>query len=389
VSDNRVIVAGAGLAGLAAATALRHAGVPCTVFERVPEMGPVGAIIGVTHRAAAELERAGRGDLVERTCIPVQGIEYYSWKGKKLTRMPIAEASEATGTRTFITMRADIQLGLYEALEPGVVQVGSEVSGYSEDDGGVTVSLADGRQERGMALLGADGIHSVVRKKLRGDEPTYTGYMAWRGVVEQDPLPIEPGVANQLLGRGRTCGAFGLSRNRLYWFVTALMEPHGSDSQAGRKADVLKAFAGGPEFIRQAIEATPESAILRSDVFYWPPVESWGSGRVTILGDSAHATSPATGEGGSHAILDGAGVANALAAVADRLDDPSAVSSALREYEREAIARTSAGVQRAVGMGARLHASNPVQCLVRDMVFRLTPQRTWLQRAKFYLSPEA
>ncbi|HEY7961476.1 MAG TPA: FAD-dependent monooxygenase [Solirubrobacteraceae bacterium] len=388
MDDNRVIVAGAGLAGLAAATALRHAGIPTTVFERVPQMGPVGAIIGVTHRAASELERAGRGDLVASACIPVQGIEYYSWKGKKLTRMPIAEASQATGTKTFITMRADVQLGLYEALEPGVVQVGSEVSGYSEDGGGVTVSLADGREERGMALLGADGIHSVVRKKLRGDQPTYTGYMAWRGVVEQDPLPIEPGVANQLLGRGRTCGAFGLSRNRLYWFVTALMEPHGRDSQAGRKADVLKAFAGGPEFIRKAIEATPESAILRSDVFYWPPAESWGSGRVTILGDSAHATSPATGEGGSHAILDGAGVANALASVADRLDDAGAVSSALREYEREAIARTSAGVQRAVGMGKRLHASNPVQCLVRDLVFRLTPERTWLKRAKFYLSPE-
>jgi FAD-dependent urate hydroxylase len=389
MDDNRVIVAGAGLAGLAAATALRHAGIPTTVFERVPEMGPVGAIIGVTHRAASELERAGRGDLVESACIPVQGIEYYSWKGKKLTRMPIAEASEATGTQTFITMRADVQLGLYEALEPRVVQVGSEVSGYSDEDGGVTVSLADGREERGMALLGADGIHSVVRKKLRGDEPTYTGYMAWRGVVEQDPLPIEPGVANQLLGRGRTCGAFGLSRNRLYWFVTARMEPYGRDSQAGRKADVLKAFAGGPEFIRQAIEATPESAILRSDVFYWPPADSWGSGRVTILGDSAHATSPATGEGGSHAILDGAGVANALATVADRLEDPGAVSGALREYEREAIARTSAGVQRAVGMGARLHASNPVQCLVRDLVFRFTPERTWLKRAKFYLSPEA
>lgn len=112
-NEQRVIVVGAGIAGLAAVTALRHAGVPTTLLERVPEMGPVGAIIGVTHRAAAELEQMGRGDLVESTCIPVQGIEYYSWKGKPLTRMPIREASEATGTRTFITMRADIQLGLF------------------------------------------------------------------------------------------------------------------------------------------------------------------------------------------------------------------------------------------------------------------------------------
>jgi 2-polyprenyl-6-methoxyphenol hydroxylase-like FAD-dependent oxidoreductase len=331
----------------------------------------------------------GRGDLVESACIPVQGIEYYSWKGKPLTRMPIAEASEATGTRTFITMRADIQMGLWNTLDPGVGETASEVTGYDDADSGVQVSLADGRREPGAALLGADGIHSVVRERLLGDKPVYTGYLAWRGVTEMNPLPIKPGVANQLLGRGRTCGAFGLSRNRLYWFVTQLNPPGGTDSPAGRKADAFKAFAGGPEFIRKAIESTEEAAILRNDVYYRPPVDRWGTGRVTILGDSAHATSPATGEGGSHAILDGAGVAKALASVADRFDDPSAVSSALREYEREAIARTSEGIQRAVGMGARLHASNPVQCLIRDLVFRLTPERTWLQRAKFYLSPDA
>lgn len=386
--EERVIVVGAGLAGLAATTALTHAGVPTLLLERVPEMGPVGAIIGVTHRAASELEQMDRAQLVKDACIPVQGIEYYNWKGKPLTRMPIREASEATGTKTYITMRADVQLGLWNALPSGVAQTSSEVTGYEEVDGRIEVSLADGRKERGSALLGADGIHSVVRRTLLGDRPVHTGYLAWRGVVEVDPLPIEPGVANQLLGRGRTCGAFGLSRNRLYWFVTKLEPPGGKDSPAGRKADTLAAFSGGPEFIRKAIEATPESEILRSDVFYWPPVDHWGTGRTSILGDSAHATSPATGEGGSHAILDGAGVGHALASVADRLDDPSAVSNALREYEREAIARTAEGVQRAVGMGARLHANNPVQCMVRDLVFRFTPEGTWLKRAKFYLAPE-
>jgi 2-polyprenyl-6-methoxyphenol hydroxylase-like FAD-dependent oxidoreductase len=389
MNEDRVIVAGAGLAGLVAATALRHAGVATTVFELVPEMGPVGAIIGVTHRSASELEQMGRGDIVESACIPVQGIEYYTWGGRRLTRMPIREASEATGTRTFITMRADVQLGLYDALGPDVVKTASEVTDYEDSAEGVTVKLADGREEKCAALLGADGIHSVVRRKLLNDQPVYTGYLAWRGVTEVNPLPIEPGVANQLLGRGRTCGAFGLSKNRMYWFVTALLPPYGSDSPAGRKADALKSFEGGPDFIRKAIDATPEESILRNDVFYRPAVERWGTGRVSILGDSAHATSPATGEGGSHAILDGAGVGHALAAVADKLDDPAAVSSALREYEREAIKRTSEGIARAVGMGARLHANNPVQCMIRDLVFRFTPERTWLERAKFYLSPDA
>ena len=93
MADQRVMVSGAGLAGLVAAQALRHAGLQTRVFEQVPEMGPVGAIIGLTHRAASALEGMGRADLVESACIPVQGIEYFNWKGNALTRMPIAEVS--------------------------------------------------------------------------------------------------------------------------------------------------------------------------------------------------------------------------------------------------------------------------------------------------------
>src|SRR5438477_7151170 len=126
--DQRVIVSGAGLAGLIAGQALRHAGLQVTVFEQVPEMGPVGAIIGLTHRAASALEGMGRSDLVESACIPVQGIAYFNWGGKALTRMPIAEVAKEENTRTFVAMRADIQLGLYDQLKD-VVQTNSEVTG--------------------------------------------------------------------------------------------------------------------------------------------------------------------------------------------------------------------------------------------------------------------
>ena len=388
MSDDRVIVAGAGLSGLVAATALRHAGIETTVLERVPEMYPVGAIIGITHAAATELENMRRRELVETACIPGQGISYFTWKGKPLTRMPIAKAAAEAGTRTFITMRADIQLGLYEALEPGVVKLGSEVDGFDAEDGHVQVKLKNGGAETCGALLGADGIHSAVRRQLRGDKPRYTGYMAWRGVATlgEGKVPIPEGEAHQLLGRGRTCGAFGLNRGRMYWFVTSMRPSGGSDSPAGRKADVYEAFAGGPEWIKAAIDATPENEILRNDVFDRPRVDHWGTGRVTLLGDAGHATSPATGEGGSHAVLDAAGATRALLSVRDRFDDTAAVQAALQEYEHESIERTGAGVQRAAEMGDRLHAKNPIQAFARNIVFKRTSEETWLERAKFYLS---
>src|SRR5437763_952780 len=344
MADQRVMVSGAGLAGLVAAQALRHAGLQTRVFEQVPEMGPVGAIIGLTHRAASALEGMGRADLVESACIPVQGIEYFNWKGNALTRMPIAEVAKQENTRTFVAMRADIQLGLYDQLKD-VVQTGSEVTGFEDGADGVTVKLADGREERGGAPLGAGGSLSPVRAGLRGDEPRYTGYMAWRGVATLDPVPLPPGEANQCLGRGRTAGAFGLSGGRMYWFVTSLMPPHGEDSPAGRKADALERFSGGPDFIRKAIDATPEEAILRNDVFDRPAVDSWGKGRVTILGDSAHATSPATGEGGTHAALDAAGAGGRVGAGVGRRGMVERGRGGLEEDHRQGLRDLQVGPQ--------------------------------------------
>jgi 2-polyprenyl-6-methoxyphenol hydroxylase-like FAD-dependent oxidoreductase len=387
-SDNqRVIVIGAGLSGLATAAALHHAGVPTVVFERAPEMRPVGAIIGVAANAASGLERIGQARLVEEICIPVQRLDYLSWSGRSLTHMPIAEVARDLGTRTFIALRAEIQLGLLRGLPSDAVQLSSTCTGFDQDDEGVTARFEDGREERGAVLIGADGIRSAVRSQLRGDEPRYSGYSGWRGVAELDPQPLEPGLAKQVLGSGRTFGTFGLTGGRMYWWASLRMPAGRGDSSAGRKADVLAAFEGAPALVHQLLDATDESAMLRNDIFDWPPVERWSEGRVTLVGDAAHATTPNTGEGGSHAVLDGIFVGGQLAEIKNELSDTSAVRGALEAFEKVRIPETADVVNRSAEIGEFLHKTNPLMCLVRDQIFyRATPQRIWRKRAAVYLA---
>ena len=384
--ENRVIVVGGGLAGLVAATALRNAGVPVRVFERTQELLPAGAVVSVMASCAQALERNGLGDLVEAVCVPVVKLEYLDWKGNYLAEMPISDVAEELGTRTFIVLRSDMQLGIYRDLGDEIVELGAACTGFEQDAEGVTVKLEDGREERGAVLLGADGIRSAVRAQLRGDSPRYAGYSGWRGVARMDPPPLPPGLGKQVGGRGRTWGAFGLSENRIYWFSSRKMEAGLGDSPAGRKEDVRRTFHGAPEWVTEVIEATPEESMIRADIYDRPPVDRWGEGRVTLLGDAAHATTPNTGQGGSHAMLDGVVVAERLAAISGSFADAAAVAAALRSYEQERIPETSKVVKEAGFVGKFVHFENPVACKFRDLVFyKGTPRSVWRRRARAYL----
>jgi 2-polyprenyl-6-methoxyphenol hydroxylase-like FAD-dependent oxidoreductase len=387
-SNERVLIAGGGLAGLAAAAALRAAGVEATVFERVPELKRYGSVISVLANSARGLEQAGLGDLIDRYCVSVQRLEYLDWRGRYLAQMPIEDVAAKLGTRTFIALRSDLQLGMFEELGTDVVTLGAEVVGFEQDDSGVTVKLADGREERGSVLLGADGIRSAVRRRLLGDEPRYAGYSGWRGITTMDPAPLPPGLGKQVFGRGRTFGTFGMRDNRMYWFSSFVAEAGGTDEPDGHKAHVQRTFAGAPELVRSVIEATDESEILRTDIYDRPPVERWGEGRVTLIGDSAHAATPNTGQGGSQALLDGVLVAERIAQAAGSLGDAAAVRKALESYETERIPQTSKVVKEAGLVGTFVHWTNPAACFVRDWVmYKLTPKAIWRRRAKAYLAP--
>jgi 2-polyprenyl-6-methoxyphenol hydroxylase-like FAD-dependent oxidoreductase len=288
-------------------------------------------------------------------------------EGDVLDTTPIGELSRRAGAPSVCVHRADLQGCLMRAVPPERLHTGSECAGFEPDDHGVTARFADGGTERGDLLIGADGIHSAVRRQLHGPaEPRYAGYSAWRGIAEtgHPDLPADGSVL--ALGPGMQVGLFPCGPGRVYWFATR-NEPAGEPDEPGRrKAEILAAVRGWWPPIPAVVEATPEAAVLKNAVLDRPPVRRWGMGRVTFVGDAIHPTTPNLGQGACQALEDAVALADALRHGGD-------VVAGLRDYERRRRDRTAMVVRRSRSLGRVLQWEHPALVRLRAALSRTTP----------------
>ncbi len=152
--------------------------------------------------------------------------------------------------------------------------------------------------------------------------------------------PLSPAFYSRPKGEGQIFGIYP-AKDKVYWFAGKKTPPGGSDAPGGRKQELLNLFKGWYEPIEALIEAADEAMILRNDVYDRKPVDRWGTGRVTLMGDAAHPTTPTLGQGAGLAIEDAVVLAKELA-LASNLSDYATVDDALRAYERIRMPRTAA-----------------------------------------------
>jgi 2-polyprenyl-6-methoxyphenol hydroxylase-like FAD-dependent oxidoreductase len=357
-----VLVVGGGVGGLAAAVALRRAGADVVVLERARAAEEAGTALALGVNAVASLRSLGLADAVLAASAPLEAAEIRDAKGAVLCRADLTPLARRRGVPAVCIARADLLAILLAAAGGGTVRFGAECAEIRDDADGAVVRLGDGTEVRGAAVVGADGIRSVVRRSL-GDEsaPRAAGYAAWRAVVA---FHVPPGVGVECWGRGLRFGFAALPRGRTYWYAARNAAPGAPETRA-RKDELRAAFAAWPAPIPQLVEAADE-AILRHDIFDRPPSHAWGRGRVTLLGDAAHAMTPDLGQGACQAIEDAVVLARHLGAKVD-------VPASLRAYERERTARTSAMVRESRRLGRVAQWEGRAACALRDAALRWTP----------------
>ena len=364
---SRALIIGGGIGGLCAAIALRQAGIDVAVFERATEMHEGGAGLTLWTNAVRALQKLGLRDALQAIGTPYTRATIYSWQGDILAETPVDELLNKFQVASLGVHRADLQAALLSALGKGVVHLGAQCTGFTQHEMGVCASFADGKEAWGDVLIGADGIHSVVRSQLFGHaKPRYAGYTAWRGVT---PFQVEQtGAAFETWGSGKRFGCVPLKGGRVYWFATRNMPQGRGDGAMGRKGEVLELFRGWHEPIEALIEATEESAILHNDIYDQHPLHHWGAGRITLLGDAAHPMTPNMGQGACQAIEDAVVLATCLRHASER-------AAALREYEEQRRKRTAAIVKQSRAIGRVAQWENPLACRIRNAILSRTPSR--------------
>jgi FAD-dependent urate hydroxylase len=366
-----VIIIGAGIGGLAAALALKRAGIEARIFERADILGEVGAGLTLWANAVKALRKLGLEELTTSAFNLADG-DIYSWQGTRLSSLSARKLQQRFGATNLAIHRADLQAALLAAVGPETLVLDCQCSGFEQDKNGVTVHFASGQQVRGRALIGADGIHSTIRAQLFGQhKPRYAGYTAWRGVTVPPPVEMRVG---EYWGQGMRFGLVPLIQGRYYWFATRNAREGEQEHQAGRKHEVHALFAHWYDSIPAIIEATPASAILRNDIYDRPPLAHWTQKRVTLLGDAAHPMTPNLGQGACQALEDALVLAHCLEQTAN-------VNLALQLYQSRRIPRTTRIVNRSWNIGRVGQWKNPLACQLRDIGLKWLPSS--LQIATF------
>lgn len=374
----KAIVVGAGIGGLSVALFLRRAGLEVAVFEKAAELGEVGAGISLWANAVRALREIGVYGPIRESGAEIGG-EVRTWRGRLLSRIPAEDLKHRFGDANIAVHRADLQAALLAALPDGTVRLGVGFSGFEQDEVGVVAQLDDGLEEKGDLLVGADGLRSTVRARLLGDgPPRYAGFTAWRGIAHAPGL-LPDGVGINLLGRGSELGLVGMGRGRYYWYLTKNAPEGEVEGPSGRKAEVLEMTRGAYAPARAAVEATDEAAISRHDVYHREPLgESWGEGRITLLGDAAHPMTPGMGQGVCQALEDAGALAGSLAASTG--GEGRDVAGALRLYEQRRAARAAKVVRGSRQASRVAQMENPLSCVLRDAAVKVLPSAAQLRR---------
>lgn len=365
-TSRMILVVGAGPGGLAAALALQKAGFDVRVWERAPRLSTAGAGLTVQINAMRVLAELGVAkNLEDRGEILVSGAAL-THRGRVLQSMPLQRFAARFGRSSVAAHRGDVSRTLAEALHPETIVFDRSVQTVEVGPKGVLVRDAKGHDEAFELVVGADGIRSAVRQEVFGDIPLrYSGYTCWRGIA---PVRThEPGRLVELWGPGRRFGCVPIGGDRTYWFATQNAPARGKDG-TDVTAELLERFAEFPSYVTASIEATPSHEVLRNDILDLPRLSTWSQGRVTLLGDAAHAMTPNLGQGACQAIEDGIVLAASLRQ--HGLDDGP------REYEAIRRPRTAkiAADSRRIGELGQL--SNRALRWIRDRVLpRLANER--------------
>jgi salicylate hydroxylase len=340
----RIAIVGGGLAGLATVQALRSVGIEADVYEAAPALGEIGAAVNTSPQAVKALQAIGVGETIAAVAHRSRGIYTRNMQtGEFLEFNDRYKAAERYGAPYYTFHRADLLDALAGGLDRDTIHLGHRLIGLEEQSDRVALAFANGARVEAEFVIGADGVRSVVRQALYGDDnPTYTGQMVWRTLLQGSDVPaevLEPMGHTQWVGPGCHFIAYYIRGGRMVNVVT--------QEDTDKWVEEGWSIRGDPDEMRLSFpDPEPRLATLlglvtecsKWGLFARPLTRNWGRGRVQLIGDAAHAMLPNAGQGACQAFEDAYILARWLEACRDPVE-------AFAHFRRIRIPRVH-GVQR-------------------------------------------
>src|SRR5229473_3616988 len=337
----RVLVAGGGIGGLTTAIALRHQGIKALVLEQAEVLNETGAGIQIASNAAIVLRELGLETAMRAVGVKPQSYDYRDLRsGRMLYQAALGdEAAGRYGAPMYNIHRADLIQLLFDAVPPEAKKLSARCVAVSQDKDGVEVTLQTGEKVHGDVLVGCDGIHSVVRKHLRGqEEKHFANILMWRSLIPAERLEglnLEE-RGNYWFGPGRTLITYWVRPKNLYSVLASVPAPEvqrESWDDSGDISEMLRSFDDAEPRARRMLEQC--RSVFITGMYYRDPIDNWTNGRITLLGDAVHPMVPFLAAGAGQSIEDAWTFGRVLSR---RQED---VPGALLEYEQRRLPRTT------------------------------------------------
>jgi salicylate hydroxylase len=350
-SNYGIAIVGGGLAGLAAAQALKSFGITAEVFEAAPALGEIGAAVNASPQAVKALRAIGVGDKIAAVGYASPGIYTRNMQtGEFLEFNDRHKAAARYGAPYYSFHRADLLDALASGLDRGAIHLGHRLTGLQENDDRIALAFANGARVEAEYVIGADGVRSVIRRALYGDDnPSYTGQMVWRALLNAGDVPaevLEPTGHIQWVGPGCHLLAYYIRDCKLVNIVTQEDTDKWVEegwSTRGDPDEMRLSFPNPEPRLEKLLGLVTECS--KWGLFTRPLTANWGRSRVELIGDAAHAMLPNAGQGACQAFEDAYILARWLNACRDPVE-------AFAQFRRVRVPRVH-GVQRLSFSNAR------------------------------------
>ena len=339
-----IAIVGAGMGGLTAGIALKKFGHQVTIYEQAAEILPVGAAISLWSNGVKCLNYLGLTDQIQALGGQMESLAYVDGLSQQtMTQFSLSPLYKEVGQRAYPVARADLQHLLMQQFGLDDIKLGMKMTAIETHQDEVTIHFQDDSQIKADLLIGADGTHSLTRQFVLGyqAERRYAGYVNWNGLVEIDET-IAPAMQwTTYIGEGKRVSLMPVAQNRFYFFFDVPLDAGLTNDRAYYKQELKAHFKGWCEPVQKLIDRLDAHKTNRVEIHDIEPFMDFYKGRVVLLGDAAHSTTPDIGQGGCQAMEDAIYLARALQINTFGLED------ALARYQNKRNDRTKEMVLRA------------------------------------------